>query len=160
MINLDKRQKQTIINLLKADGEQKHKALIKKIERSLKPIKPRSAKNKGMEWQKEVCQFISKITGVEFNQKDDNCDIHSRESGLNGTDVILRGIARAKFPFDIECKNCKNISLPMWISQAENNSPNNDWILFIKSNSLSTKKIIVMSLDTFEKAITKGVAKA
>jgi len=125
--------------------------LIKRIERAKTPIKPRSAKNKGLEWQKEICQVIADITGEEFDQSKDDCNIHSRESGLSGTDIILRGAAKEKFPYSVECKNCKSISLPMWISQAESNCDNDNWILFIKSPVITAKKIVCLSLNQFMK---------
>lgn len=124
--------------------------LTKRIERAKTPIKPRSAKNKGMEWQKEICGVISDVTGIEYDQSKDDCLIHSRESGLSGTDVILRGEAKEKFPFSIECKNCKSLSLPDWIRQANANSDNGNWLLFVKSPALETKKVVVLSLDNFK----------
>ncbi len=152
MINLNKSEGEKLIELLKKDGETKENVkLIKRIEKSLKPIKPRSAKNKGLDWQKEVCSIISNITGIEYNQQSDDCEIHSRESGLNGVDVILRGEAKKRFPFCIECKNSKTISLPDWVRQAESNCDDLDnWLLCIKSPLLPMKKVVVMAMSRFE----------
>ena len=122
MINLNKSEKEKLIGLLKKDGETKaNLLLIKRLENSMKSIKPRSAKNKGLEWQKETCEIVSRITGIPYDQKNDDCEIHSRESGLNGVDVILRGEAKKRFPFCIECKNAKTISLAEWVRQAQDN---------------------------------------
>lgn len=132
--------------------------LCKRIERAMTPIKSRSAKNKGLEWQKEVCRFISNLIGVEYDQKSDDCLIHSRESGLSGTDVILRGEAKEKFPYSVECKNCKTLSIPEWIRQADSNADNGNWILFIKSPVIDTKKVVILSLESFE-AIYKKTQK-
>ena len=50
MINLNKSEKEKLIGLLKKDGETKaNLLLIKRLENSMKSIKPRSAKNKGLE---------------------------------------------------------------------------------------------------------------
>lgn len=161
MLNLSKAEKKHIIELLKKDDTRININLIKRIENSMKQIKPRSAKNKGAAWEKETAACISRITGIDYDQQDDNCLIHAREMGLSGVDVILRGKARELFPFDVECKNCNNISLPAWIKQAEGNCTElNNWLLFIKSPVLSCKKAVVMSFTKFEevlKAATKFV---
>lgn len=128
--------------------------LHKRIERAKTPIKPRSAKNKGMEWQKEICSFISELTGIEYDQSKDDCLIHSRESGLSGTDVILRGEAKEKFPYSVECKNCKTLSIPEWIRQADSNADNGNWLLFVKSPVI--KKVVVLPLETFKDLFKKG----
>lgn len=155
ILNLSKEEVNRMIGLLEKDDDSNfNRNLVKKLQRSMKTIKPRSAKNKGMEWQKEVCSIISELTNIPFEQSDDLCEIHSRESGLNGTDVILRGKARELFPFDVECKNCKSLSLHEWIRQAEMNSKENDsWLLLIKSSVLSCKKIAVMNITKFEEII-------
>ena len=156
MINLNKSEKEKLIGLLKKDGETKaNLLLIKRLENSMKSIKPRSAKNKGLEWQKETCEIVSRITGIPYDQKNDDCEIHSRESGLNGVDVILRGEAKKRFPFCIECKNAKTISLAEWVRQAQDNCNERDnWLLVIKSPILQMKKIAVMALSKFEEIAT------
>lgn len=151
MLNFNKAEKQFLIKLLQKDKSKTSLKLQKRIENSMKQIKPRSAKNKGAAWQKEIAEFVSRITEIPYNQQDDNCLIHAREMGLSGVDVILRGKARELFPYDIECKNCNNISLPEWIRQAENNCTElNNWLLFIKSPAVTAKKIVVLSLSKFE----------
>jgi len=157
MINLSKSESEKLIELLKKDGETKaNVTLIKRLEKSMKPIKPRSAKNKGLDWQKEVCAIVSRITGIEYVQQSDDCEIHSRESGLNGVDVILRGEAKKKFPFCIECKNSKSISLPEWVRQAESNCDDLDnWLLCIKSPLLPMKKVVVLAMSKFEELMTE-----
>jgi hypothetical protein len=160
-INLNKEEADFIIQYLdphdfcESKNERMAGKLCKRIERAMTPIKPRSAKNKGLEWQKEVCSFISELTGIEYDQSKDDCLIHSRESGLSGTDVVLRGEAKEKFPYSVECKNCKSLSIPDWVRQADSNSDNGNWLLFIKSPAIETKKIVVMSMQEFEKMFKK-----
>lgn len=156
-INFNKEEAEFVIEALKAVNllpDEKVRKMVdkltKRIERAKTPIKPRSAKNKGMDWQKEICSLISELTGIEYDQKNDDCLIHSRESGLSGTDVVLRGEAKEKFPYSVECKNCKTLSIPDWIRQADNNADNGNWLLFVKSPVLESKKIVVMSLDQFK----------
>jgi hypothetical protein len=129
--------------------------ICKKVERSQRQIKPRSAKNKGASWQKEMCEMIARITGTRFDQKDDQCDIHSREMGLSGADIIVRGRARLQFDFDPECKNCNSISIPEWVRQAKANSKNGKWVLFVKSPKLE-ENIAVMGISQFESIVSAG----
>ena len=150
ILNLDKGEKLLLIKALENLPDKKAEKLKAKIERSLKQIKPRSAKNKGLGWEKECCELISNLTGIEYNQSDDSSLIQARTMGLNGTDVILRGEARERFPFDIECKSCNSLSVPAWVKQAEDNCTELDnWLLLIKSPVLSCKKIAVLSLSKF-----------
>ncbi len=151
VLTLNADEKKKIIALLRSENTKANEKLAKRIEKSMQKIKPRSAKQKGLDWQKEICAMISRITGIEYNQQSDDCPIHSRESGLNGTDVILRGEAKKKFPFCIECKNANAISLPEWIRQAESNCDDLDnWLLFIKSKLLPMHRVVVMPLSKFE----------
>lgn len=122
-----------------------------KVEKAAR-IKPRSAKGKGLAWQKEVCQLIADILGVEYDQQDDCCDIHSRESGLAGVDVIIRGDARRRYDYDIECKAAESIHLPEWIGQARSNSAGDNWKLFIKNRSVG--KIVCMPIEAYKKIMT------
>lgn len=155
VLNVDMKEKEVLAQAMRECVKngffsgKKAEALIKKIERSERKIKPRSAKNKGASWQKEMCEMISRITGVEFNQQDDSCDIHSREMGLSGADIIVRGRARELFDFDPECKNCNVVSVPEWIRQAKSNSKDGKYVIFVKSPRLEDS-VAIMSIDNFE----------
>lgn len=125
-------------------------SLFKKIEKSQGKIKVRSAKNKGLEFQKKIAQVISELIGIEASQDDDSL-IMSRLSSQNGTDIILRGKAQELFPYSCECKNCSSVSLPAWVAQAKQNSTEQyPWMLFIHSKLLDDNDIAVMNLKTFE----------
>ena len=133
------------------------KKIISKLERAEKKIKTSSAKGKGRGLQYWVCDRIAKMFGIEFIQSDDNCLIHSREMGQNGTDVILRGEIAKKFPFDIECKSCESLSIPEWVRQARaNKKENRDWLLVFKKQTIGHEPLVVMEWETFEKIILKG----
>ena len=133
------------------------KKIISKLERAEKKIKTSSAKGKGRGLQYWVCDRIAKMFGIEFIQSDDDCLIHSREMGQNGTDVILRGEIEKKFPFDIECKSCESLSIPEWIRQARaNKKENRDWLLVFKKQTIGHEPLVVMEWETFEKIILKG----
>ena len=99
VLNVNNKEKFFLLQALKAQPQTKEgDALMRKIAKSMKPIQSKSAKAKGHEWQKEICEMISRITGVPFEQSSDTSQIRSREASLNGTDVILTGEAREKFP--------------------------------------------------------------
>jgi hypothetical protein len=148
-ITLDKSEVELIKDLLLNNETQTAAKLLKKIDRSLKQIKPRSAKAKGRDFQYQICEDLARTFNIEFNQKDDNCEIHSREMGLNGVDIILRGSMYNLFPFDIECKNCENLSIPEWIRQAKSNTKDErDWLLVIKSKKLDDP-VVCLEWDRF-----------
>ena len=116
-------------------------------------IKIRSAKNKGMRLQKWVCSKISKLIGIGYNQQDDLCLIHSRESGLSGVDIILRGNALKTFPYSIECKSSEQLNLLKTIQQAKSNRiEGTDWLIVYKRKAFK-KPIVIMDWYTFEKLI-------
>lgn len=134
-------------------------ALIKKIKKLDGRIKVSSAKGKGRGLQQFVAERVSVITGIPYNNGDDNCLIHSREMGLSGVDVVLRGEALQKFPFSIECKSGENISLRSFVEQAKSNvKEGTDWLLVIRTKSIP-ETLIVISWDTFEKIFSKGEKK-
>lgn len=108
-------------------------------------IKHRSAKNKGKRFQNEIAQCISDLLGIPV-EKDG--DIESRQMGMSGVDVILRGKAKELFPFAVECKNCEAWHMPKWIEQARANIGSFvTWLLFVKKNNY--KPIVVMEADEF-----------
>jgi len=138
-----------IKSLLKDD--KKSKALSRKLDDADKRITVQSAKGKGRELQKWVCIRIAKLIDIPFDNKDDNCKIHSREMGQSGVDVILRDEALKKFPFSIECKSTESINLRDFIQQAKSNQKEGtDWMVVIRTKSISDV-IVVMSWDSFEK---------
>ena len=127
------------------------KKLINRIEKSMKRIKVSSAKNKGRTLQYWVCEQIARIFQVKYVQSDDNCDIHSREMGQHGVDVVLRGFLYNLFKYDIECKAQESLSIPDWIEQARaNKKPDRDWLLVVKKQSIGDP-FVVMSWDAFER---------
>ena len=119
-----------------------------KFKNAEKQIKPSSAKAKGRELQYLVCKKIADKFGVEYNQLDDNCLIHSREMGQHGTDIILRGKVKELLPIDIECKNQENLSLIQWIEQAKNNSISGNWAVVVKNKKLKNP-IVCLDFDIF-----------
>ena len=146
-----------VINLLEGESSSTAKRIISKIKNAQKKIKTSSAKGKGRALQYWVCERIANMFGIKFDQQDDSCPIHSREMGLNGVDVILRGELAKKFPYSIECKACEGLALPQWIRQARANQKNGqEYLLVVKKQSMGTEPIVIMDWTTFEKIFEKG----
>lgn len=138
--------------------EKNLKSLRNKLNKLLnkKSIKNSSRKAKGRELQKWVCERIADIFDIIYDQSDDRCDIHSREMGQKGCDVILRGELYNKFKFDIECKSTENFHIYNDIEQAKNNKEiNRDWLLVHKKKNKTP--IVVMDWECFENLIKKTI---
>jgi hypothetical protein len=135
---------------IKSEEIQKnYEAALKKLQKSQKRITVSSAKGKGRELQKWVCEKISNLIGIPYNQQDDDCEIHSREMGQSGVDVVLRGKARKLFPFDVECKSTEGLSLTATIRQAQDNeAPGRRWLIVHRCKVLRDP-VVMLSWDSF-----------
>ena len=130
--------------------------LKKKIEGLNKRIKPRSAKNKGASFQKWICGRVAVLLGIPFDNQDDQCEIHAREMGQSGNDVILRGSAYKNFLFDIECKNCESLSIQATMEQAQSNTKEGrHWLIAWKRKSFK-EPIVIMDWSVFEMLWSKS----
>lgn len=151
-IKLTKQELEYIHDYLPINPEENSFAsslIIKKIERILKPIKRRSAKDKGRNLQKWVCERIAELFNIEYNQQDDNCVIHSREMGQSGVDIIIRDYLRNYFPFSIECKSSEQLNLIETIQQAKKNTKKDEhWIIVYKKKAIQ-KPVVIMDWDCF-----------
>jgi hypothetical protein len=149
-INLSPEEQKEILTFLPPSSK-----LRKKIERAGKTIKVSSGKAKGRNLQYWVCEQISRITGIPYAQGDDDCLIHSREIGLHGRDVVLRGEAYERFPFSIECKNVETLVLPDTIAQVEANTKEGEmWIIVHKRKAIKDP-IVIMDWKDFERIWTR-----
>lgn len=129
--------------------------LAKKVEKARQKIKVSSAKGKGRNLQQKVCRDIAKFLGIVYNQSDEDCPIHSKEMGLAGVDIVIRGDARKRFPFSIECKNSEALDLVGTINQAKNNEADGThWLIVHKKKCLSNP-IVILDWDVFLEAIKK-----
>ena len=127
----------------------------KRLERANKPIKTRSAKQKGLDFQKWLCQEIAEIIDEKYIPGEDDSPIDSRPSGQHGVDIILRGEAKRKFPFSVEAKNQENMNLVETIKQAETNViEGTDWIIAHKRKTLDFP-IVIMSWELFKKLLRR-----
>ena len=135
----------------------KYQKLAKKLEKANTRIKVSSGKQKGRSMQYWVCEQISKLTGIPYKQSDDECEIHSREMGQHGTDIVLRGKAKKLFPYSVECKAQESLNLVDTIEQAKANVlPGTDWIVVHRKKALSSD-IVMMEWDTFAKLVETSI---
>jgi hypothetical protein len=133
--------------------KEKIPSLAKKMEH--KKISVSSAKAKGRNLQHWVCERISKILNLPYAQADDQCLIHSREMGISGLDIVLRGEAFKAFPFSIECKSSEQLNLVDTIEQASANCiKNTDWLIVHRRKAIPNP-IVIMSWETFERIWSK-----
>jgi len=77
-------------------------------------MKPSSCKAKGRQRQQE---FAAKVIEVHPHLNED--DVRSTSMGAGGADVLLSQEAKKCFPFEVECKSLKKISVYKYIEQAE-----------------------------------------
>jgi len=123
----------------------------KRLEKSNTRITTRSAKQKGLGFQKWLCQEIAELINEEYRPGDDDSPIDSRPGGQHGVDIILRGEAKKKFPFSVEAKNQENMNLMETINQATaNTADGTDWLIAHKRKVLDFP-IVIISWDLFKK---------
>jgi len=131
------------------------KTLRSKMNTANTRIKPRSAKNKGIFLQKWVCEQLSSLLEVPFDNQDEQCEIHSREMGLSGNDIILRGSAYKRFPYDVECKNTESFSVGAVIEQAKANTKEGRDFLIVHKSKRIGNPIVVLTWEAFAKLFRK-----
>lgn len=148
LVNLSDKEREEIVKALPSSSK-----LRSKIERAGNRIKVRSAKSKGMGFQKWICEQISELLNIPYVQGDDESLIASRSSGVNGVDIILRGEAKKRFPYSIEAKNCENLGIADAVVQAKSNqAPGTDWLVAHKRKALE-EVIVMLSWDAFIKLV-------
>lgn len=118
-------------------------------------IKISSRKAKGRNFQKLICEKVGKLLNLPTGYEDDRL-IQPRLMGQSGTDVVLHGLARTLFPFDIETKATEKINLYKDIAQAKsNNNTGRDWLLFHKKSR--EDPIVILDADVFFKILERTV---
>lgn len=127
----------------------------KRLERANTQIKTRSAKQKGLGFQKWLCQEIAELIDESYFPGEDDSPIDSRPSGQHGVDIILRGEAKKKFPFSVEAKNQENMNLVETIKQAqENMAEGTDWVIAHKRKTLDFP-IVIITWELFKKLLRR-----
>lgn len=82
-------------------------------------MRPQSAKAKGRLLQQHVAKRLCALYNLEYTE---DGHFNSRGMGQAGVDIQMSPTAKQLCPFDIECKNQKNIAMKDWIKQAEDNT--------------------------------------
>lgn len=138
-------------------AEKANPALYKKIVKQKTRIKTSSAKAKGRNLQQWVCREIGAMLNIPYKQSDDQCEIHSREMGQQGVDIVLRGKAYQRFKFDIECKNTENMNFVEVIEQAQanNKEEDRDWMLVHQRKALK-QRVVIITWDAFKRLWLRG----
>lgn len=157
-INLDTKDIQVLLDALETSPESTTKtALVRKLKNNMKTIKISSRKSKGRGLQQFVCSEVSELLGIPYDQSDDESLIRSREMGQAGVDVVLRGDAQKRFPFNVECKCTESLSLTEVVQQAEANTkePYN-WLIVHKRKALS-QPVVILNWSTFRSLFEKSL---
>jgi hypothetical protein len=132
-----------------------HKKVVAKLDRSQRRITRSSAKGKGREFQVWVAQHVAGLLGVECSSRDDAL-VSYRPMSQSGVDVILRGEAREVFPFAIEAKAVKTLSLADAVEQAEANAED-DQFGVVAYRQTTQKPLVIFSWDTFERLVKRFI---
>jgi len=162
-INLDTKDIELIIEALETskttNWQTRYENVLRKMKNNLKTIKISSRKGKGRGLQKYICQQISEMLDIPYDQEDDDCLIHNREMGQSGVDVVLRGKAQKLFPFNIETKATESLDFVGAIHQAEANMIESyDWMVIHKRKILG-EPIVMITWSAFKKIFLKGLKK-
>jgi hypothetical protein len=116
-------------------------------------IKTSSAKAKGRNLQKWVCEKLATLIGINYDQSDDQCMIHSREMGQRNVDIVLRDRAADLLPYSIECKNTEKLNVNETIEQAKSNQKDGtDWLIVYKRNGMK-QPVVIIDWCLFEKFV-------
>jgi hypothetical protein len=110
-------------------------------------MKPQSAKQKGRILQQWVRDLI-----LDLNPELARDDVRSTSMGASGEDVTLSTAARRFVPFQIECKNKKEVSVCNWYEQARGHGPHEP-IVVVKQNQ--GKPLVVVDAAQFFQLIRK-----
>jgi len=90
---------------------------VKKKKKSAKRVRAgRRSQRKGKQYQKVIADIVSEHLGIPPEE------FYSALAGLTGPDVAASRVARRLFPFAVETKDCKSVSMPQWLAEAEANA--------------------------------------
>lgn len=159
-LNLDTKDIELIIEALGSlPKSSRTDSLFRKMKNNMKTIKISSRKGKSRSLQKFICREVGEMIGIEYDQADDSCLIHSREMGQAGVDVVLRGKAQKLFPYCIECKSVENLNLVEAVQQAEaNTSEPYDWMV-VHKRKIFDEPVVFIPWSAFKKLFMKRLQK-
>jgi hypothetical protein len=127
-------------------------SVVSKVSTALKPRNSRYGKAKGAATQIEAAQWLADLLEIDWDNQDDSL-IQTRSMGLSGTDLILRGEAFNRFPFDVEVKAVESLSVPATVQQAKaNTKKGRNWLIYWKRKSFD-EPVIIISRTAFAELI-------
>lgn len=106
-------------------------------------MRPQSAKAKGRRLQQQVRDLLLEI--YPELQPD---DVRSTAMGQGGEDVQLSPVARALLPFQIECKNKREVAVINWLKQAQTHGTHIPIVIAKQNHS---DPVVVIDARTFFK---------
>jgi len=106
-------------------------------------MKPQSAKAKGRRLQQQVRDIL-----LDLYPQLKADDIRSTGMGQTGEDVQLSPAARAVIPFQIECKNKKEVAVINWLKQA---ATHGEHIPIVVAKQNHSDPVVVIDALTFFK---------
>lgn len=117
-------------------------------------MKPQSAKAKGRRLQQQVAKLIQDAFGLSATE------VKSLPMGAPGEDIWLSGLARAQFPFSVECKNTEAISIHKAFKQAVSNTSVGTWPLLVHSKNHSEVLAVLRLADLLQIMVERNEFKA
>ena len=110
-------------------------------------MRPQSAKAKGRRLQQQVRDLI-----LDLYPELTKDDVRSTGMGQQGEDIQLSPKARELIPFQIECKNKREVAVINWLKQAATHG-NNIPIVVAKQNH--SEPVVVIDAATFFSLVKK-----
>lgn len=104
-------------------------------------MKPASAKSKGRRLQQLIRDML-----LDLYPELKPDDIRSTAMGQGGEDVQLSPAARERIPFQIECKNKKEVAVINWLKQA---ATHGDYIPIVIAKQNHSDPVVVIDAKTF-----------
>lgn len=130
-------------------------SVVKKVQTAVKPRSRRSHKQKGLNFQKIVCDKLAEYLKIQWDNQDDDSPIASRPSGQHGEDIILRGEAKKRLPFSFEVKNVESLSISDAVQQSKTNAGDKKWVIVHRKKAFQ-EDVVYISFDTFLWLLDKG----
>lgn len=109
-------------------------------------MRPQSAKAKGRRLQQQVRDLI-----LELNPELTKDDVRSTGMGQGGEDVQLSPKARELVPFQIECKNKREVAVINWLEKQAKEHGNHTPIVVAKQDF--SDPVVVVDAVTFFKLL-------
>lgn len=116
----------------------------------------KKAKRKGNSYERIIAKKFQEKYGVElkrtpqsggFAKKSEKADDYRGDITIVDTKQTLA--------LHIECKNCKTLSLPKWLKQAEDDCPDGRTPIVVFHQHNTSKDFVCLSLDDFLKLVEK-----